>query len=68
MRISFLKDGGAYETNQLSGFYIYKDIFYVLIPLFLYGGFFAMPFLLKEVFATFFKWLGKTRSALVRKL
>ena len=28
-RISFLKDGVAYETNQLSGFYIYKDIFYV---------------------------------------
>lgn len=28
-RISFLKDGVAYETNQLSGFYIYEDIFYV---------------------------------------
>lgn len=28
-QISFLKDGVAYETNQLSGFYIYKDIFYV---------------------------------------
>ena len=29
-RISFLKDGATYETNQLSGFYIYKDIFYII--------------------------------------
>ena len=27
--ISFSKDGVAYETNQLSGFYIYNDVFYV---------------------------------------